>query len=141
MKNLRTLERIAGINGVGMVCEARRIDLGRIYDYVKNPKYIYGLTMQRVKTLDPDPNDKPLGFSGTYTFVLDYPLGGDYEFEHKLSPKMTALDICRLAAGDYSIVYRSPAKYGVWGHSISDLAFESIDINDTKHRITFGMGS
>ena len=142
MKNQQTLDRIAGINGAGMVCESRRIDLFRLYDNEENPKYDGGIVVSKAKNMaTPSEKDVPLGFSGTYTFILDYPLDGEVEFDHKLSPKMTALDICKLAAADYSVIYRSPGKYGVYGHSITDLAFEYLNINDTKRRVTFDVGS
>jgi len=103
----------------------------------------------------------PLGLSGEYTFVYDYPLSRVASFKHLLMPEFTGEDILVLARSDYEYIYEkeeqtagnpghipgmlnrqsSDGPYGIWGHDFSDLYFEVINIDATQMRITFGMGS
>lgn len=99
-------------------------------------------------------------FAGKYTFCYDYPLSRLVTFEHELTPEMTAGDILALARADYERIYREedggkdPGRvpgmlnrertngpYGIWGHVISDLYFESIKIDKARQQVDFDIGS
>jgi len=103
-----------------------------------------------------------LKLSGEYTFKYDYPLSNNAAFKHKLTNKMTAANILLTAKNDYARIYNeedtatkvkpglipgmlnrneTDGPYGIWGHSIGDLFFEGIKINEKKKEITFDIGS
>jgi hypothetical protein len=102
-----------------------------------------------------------LGLSGMYAFSYDYPLSVIATFEHQLTPETTGEDLLVLARGDYERIYneehsevgdpghipgmlnraQSNGTYGIWGHVLSDLYFEGVDIDTVARRITFSMGS
>jgi hypothetical protein len=46
----------------------------------------------------------------------------------------------REVARKYKEIYKKPGKYGIWGHSIDDLAFESVEIKKDG-RVVLGIGS
>lgn len=54
-------------------------------------------------------------------------------------PRMTLGYLLWQAARAYVSVYKEYKRYGVWGHHIGDLGFESLDIEDNVAR--FGIGS
>lgn len=98
---------------------------------------------------------------GVYTFMYDYPLDNGAYFTHDLTPDTTAHDILLLAQADYKRIYdeedaavghpgnipgmlnRSTSKgpYGIWGHDMSDLYFESINIDENLKQVEFDIGS
>jgi hypothetical protein len=98
---------------------------------------------------------------GTYTFVYDYPLKHVARFQHDLTPEMSKIDILLLGSVDYKTIYAledaasgktghipgmlnrqtSAGPYGIWGHDISDLYFESVDVNYGSRIVEFGIGS
>jgi hypothetical protein len=98
---------------------------------------------------------------GEFTFVYDYPLSGEARFAHTLV-RPTARELLRLGALDYQRIYDEEAasaspplpgggnlvnrpttkgKYGIWGHGIGDLAFESLEVYPLAKQIRFGIGS
>lgn len=97
--------------------------------------------------------------AGEYSFIYDYPLRTPAVMKHALTEFSTELMILSLAARDYEVIYRtedqakteqhhlllnrgaSNGPYGIYGHDISDLFFEGIDIDVEKRLITFTMGS
>lgn len=38
----------------------------------------------------------------------------------------------------YKIIYKSHAKWGVWGHAIGDLTFEIFELNDNIGYVAIG---
>lgn len=106
--------------------------------------------------------DKALGLeSGNYSFIFKYPLSVEVGFPHQLTPLSSVIDILLLARADYERIYKEedaavgPTKnipgmlnrassngpYGIWGHDISDLYFEGVNINKKKKIVDFSMGS
>ena len=78
--------------------------------------------------------EKPL----TGEVRLTYPLGVDVYLKIKNCASVGGLlwDISQV----YKNIYKDPEKYGVWGHGIGDLYFESITIF-CNGSIELGMGS
>lgn len=104
----------------------------------------------------------PLGLpEGEYEFRYDYPLRTTAKFKRKLTEKTSARNILRFGARDYKRIYdaedreagdpgyihgmfnreSSDGPYGIWGHYMGDLFFESIYIDPKRRVITFGVGS
>lgn len=103
----------------------------------------------------------PLGITGAFTFIYDYPLSREAKFIHPITPDMNGEDILVIARSDYETIYKdeeaaaghpgyipgmlnrstSAGPYGIWGHDFNDLYFEAIQINTKKMEIEFGMGS
>jgi len=99
--------------------------------------------------------------AGVYTFVYDYPLSRVATFTEALFPLTTLIDILLLGRTHYEAIYaaeartskdpgrvpgllnraRSTGSYGIWGHDLSDLYFESVEINPKTKHIEFGIGS
>jgi hypothetical protein len=108
-------------------------------------------------------SDEPIGIpSGEFTFIYDYPLSTEAKFKHELGLYTSIIDILLEARADYRAIYaiedaatgvavgtiagmvnraQSSGPFGVWGHVISDLYFEGVDIDLVTRRITFSMGS
>jgi len=106
-------------------------------------------------------DDTPLGLTGEYTFVYTYPLSAAARFNHPLITSAGSIDILLIAKADYEYIYaeedaacgetpnipgmlnrdRSEGPYGIWGHCLSDLYFEEIQIDSEKKIITFCIGS
>ncbi len=70
--------------------------------------------------------------------IIDYPLGQSYRFP--ITNADTIGELLWRIAQIYKRIYKSKAKYGVWGHAFDDLWFERVTIknNDT---ITLDIGS
>jgi len=104
----------------------------------------------------------PVGFKrGVYLFVFDYPLSREAHFPHELTPEMSWIDLLLLAQADYKEIYRredeecgptgnipgmlnrasSDGPFGIWGHDISDLYFESVEVDEERCIVNFGIGS
>jgi hypothetical protein len=99
--------------------------------------------------------------AGIYTFVYMYPLSNDAEFTHQLDGNTTLHDILLLVKADYTCIYKteedavgnpgtmpgmlnratSTGPYGIWGHDLSDLYVEGININMTTKTVMFDIGS
>lgn len=100
--------------------------------------------------------------TGVYVFTYDYPLNNKAVFEHVLNKSTTAADLLQFGKEDYQKIYaeedkttnREPGnipgmlnrnttdgKYGIWGHSLDDLYFEQISIDDEKKTVYFAIGS
>ncbi len=107
-------------------------------------------------------NGKPSDFPpGVYTFSYDYPLTKKATFTHKLSKKTSEVDLVVLGRDDYKRIYReeekdsgnpghipgmlnrrqSEGRYGIWGHDLSDLVFETVHIDTKKKTVRFSVGS
>jgi hypothetical protein len=107
-------------------------------------------------------SSEPVGFQkGVYTFVFDYPLSREAHFMHQLTPDMTWIDLLLLAKQDYEEIYRredeaagptgnipgmlnrasSDGPFGIWGHVMSDLYFESVEVDEGNFTVNFGIGS
>lgn len=98
---------------------------------------------------------------GEYTFVYTYPLSTTAKFTHKLVPESSAINVLLLARADYEAIYKaeddacgatanipgmlnrssSDGPYGIWGHDISDLYFECVEIDEATKTVSFGIGS
>jgi hypothetical protein len=97
----------------------------------------------------------PLDDTKTYTVTLTYPLGRRAVFavkpytrepirfngkiKRRWRPCMSVEYLIWQAARAYRRIYREHKRFGVWGHAIGDLWFESIQIDGRN--ITFGIGS
>jgi hypothetical protein len=106
-------------------------------------------------------DDTPLGLVGTYSFMYRYPLSVEVGIPHPLIRLTSAIDILLLAKKDYEDIYAaedaavgetpnipgmlnrdsSEGPYGIWGHCLSDLYFEQIEIDTEKKIIKFCIGS
>lgn len=106
--------------------------------------------------------DEPLNIpSDVYTFKYDYPLSVEVGIPHRIGPKTSIIGVLLLAQIDYKYIYaseeaavghpghitgmlnrrESAGPYGIWGHDLSDLYFESVEIDIEKKIVTFGIGS
>jgi hypothetical protein len=107
--------------------------------------------------------DQPLYLTGLYTFEYDYPLSERAAIQRQITRAMSVIDILILARHDYETIYaaedaatlsgatgyipgtlnrnRSSGPYGIWGHVLSDLYFEQVNINPDTSTISFGIGS
>ena len=103
----------------------------------------------------------PLNLHGIFSFVYDYPLRKEVSIPHLVGESWSAVDILEMASKDYQTIYaaedaavgptanipgmlnrqQSEGPYGIWGHDISDLYFEEIEINEANKIISFGIGS
>lgn len=63
------------------------------------------------------------------TIKFDYPLGGDYKLTFCRPTGFTYLDLMACVYKGYCKIYRDIRKYGVWGHSFSNLYLEGFIIN------------
>ncbi len=108
-------------------------------------------------------SDEPIGLPpGEFTFAYDYPLSKEVRFKHELGADASIIDILMEARADYLAIYsiedaftgeavgmipgtfnraQSDGPYGIWGHVMSDLYFEGVDIDMVARRITFSIGS
>lgn len=99
---------------------------------------------------------------GGYVFHYGYPLKVPQTREHEVVGRHGILavgDFLRPAALDYVEIYASVKRwepaggrsvrpalgeanpYGIWGHALSDLTFEFMEINPRTGDVTFGIGS
>jgi hypothetical protein len=106
--------------------------------------------------------DQPLYLTGLYTFEYDYPLKNKASFQRQITRAMSVIDILILARYDYERIYaaedaavgkptdyipgmlnrqQSSGPYGIWGHILSDLYFEQVNINPDTNTISFSIGS
>lgn len=99
--------------------------------------------------------------AGDYVFIYDYPLDREVRIQHTLTEETTPHDILLLGQTDYENIYKaeddavghpgnipgmlnrahSDGPIGIWGHDISDLYFEGINIRRKKMEIDFDIGS
>jgi hypothetical protein len=66
----------------------------------------------------------------TFKIKFDYPLNDEYYFNIYLGEFASVGELALKIARKYKQIYRYPAKYGIWGHSIKDLALSKITIFD-----------
>ena len=105
-------------------------------------------------------NTKLEEVSGDYVFKYTYPLRREATFKHSLQSP-TGAEILLLARADYEAIYKkeeeddcdpghvpgmlnraqSNGPYGIWGHDITDLYFETIHIDTVNKTISFVIGS
>lgn len=75
-----------------------------------------------------------------FTLIIDYPLEYPAKFVVKTGPNgMTRREFANVATQSYKKVYKTPIKYGVWGHSIDDLTIHTLYVQDDV--ITLGVDS
>lgn len=77
-----------------------------------------------------------------YEIVIDYPI--DKPFVRKINTGkfgMSLFSLLRRIGKYYQSIYNCEEKYGVWGHEITDLIIEGININHKKKLITLDIGS
>jgi len=79
----------------------------------------------------------------TYTFDLTYPLSKVARVTIKpytcnKREQMSVGYLLWQLARAYKAVYKKHKQYGVWGHAISDLAFESLEIKDNVGIVGIG---
>lgn len=78
--------------------------------------------------------------------TIDYPMDKSVTFKVKprldcLKEKYVSLGLFLLdVAKKYTEIYKKPKKYGIWGHHIDDLVFESVTVT-ADGRVTLGIGS
>ena len=78
----------------------------------------------------------------TYSLIIDYPLDKPAVFKIKTGKKgMSFLSLLNKIGIFYNRVYEDGHKYVVWGHDISDLSLEGIDINHKNKTISLYVGS
>lgn len=104
----------------------------------------------------------PLGIpAGDYTFVYQYPLEQPAEFKHPVTETASIIDIFLIGKADYEAIYKaeedavghpgnspgllnrasSHGPHGIWGHDLSDLFFEGLNVSIEAKTIKFVMGS
>jgi len=88
------------------------------------------------------PNKVVLSPNKRYTLVIDYPLNKTYRGT-VVSGKsgVTLKQLLDKIVAHYYKIYKSPSKYQIWGHAITDLAIESMNINHGRGIITLSVGS
>jgi hypothetical protein len=85
---------------------------------------------------------KTLPRNRTYELIIDYPLSIDAVYQIKTGKAgMSSFRLLKEIGKAYDDVYNNQEKYGVWGHSIDDLALEGIKINHNTKMITIYVGS
>lgn len=78
----------------------------------------------------------------TYCLTVDYPVQDDLQFPVKSGPSgMTTMGLIKRIIKIYQMIYKSPSKYKIWGHSLDDLVLEGINVNHKTKVITLGVGS
>lgn len=78
----------------------------------------------------------------TFELVIDYPVSTPAVYKIKTGKRGMGLGrLLRKIGEAYRRVYKAEAKYGVWGHYITDLAIEGINVNYKTKRITLDVGS
>ena len=78
----------------------------------------------------------------TYQVVIDYPLDAPVSFPVEVpGTGMTTMQLIDQIREIYRKIYKTPAKFRVWGHGIDDLWVEEIHINHEKGLINLRMGS
>lgn len=103
----------------------------------------------------------PLELDGDYWFLYRYPLSVKVAIPHLFTSQQSSIDILMLAKKDYQDIYAaedaavgktenipgmlnrdtSAGPYGIWGHCLSDLYFETIHIDNAEKIISFDIGS
>jgi hypothetical protein len=74
--------------------------------------------------------------------LLDYPLETPCLFAIELSsPSRGIVEICDAIVRQYALIYRTPERYGVWGHDMSDLIVEGLLYYPDENLIYAAMGS
>jgi hypothetical protein len=78
----------------------------------------------------------------TYYLEVDYPLDTTYKFKINTGKNgMSLVPLMKKIGEIYKGIYQKPDKYGIWGHHITDLALEGIDVNHDKKVIKLFIGS
>lgn len=80
-----------------------------------------------------------LRLEGEYTSQYCYPLSVQARFVHCLS-NPTKFEVLALTARDYESIYRADS-HGIWGHSMIDLVFANILVDDASKIIESSIGS
>lgn len=78
----------------------------------------------------------------TFELIIDYPISTWARYKLKTGKSGMGLGKLLGEIGKaYQKVYAAADKYGVWGHSIDDLAIEGINIDFVKKIIRLDVGS
>lgn len=115
-------------------------------------KTVAGLTQDQALTLlygrkGLDLYDSWIGYEPKdLRITIDYPLDKCFTWKMKptfdcLKEKYVSLGLFLLdVAKKYTEIYKKPKKYGIWGHHIDDLVFESVTVDENGH-VTLVIGS
>jgi len=77
-----------------------------------------------------------------YTLVIDYPLDKPYKgVVASGKGGMTLRRLLDTIVAHYYKVYKTPKKYQIWGHNITDLVIEAVNLNHRKGIIKLWVGS
>lgn len=108
-------------------------------------KYSYNVSVSTIANADRRFTNKFYpGYisSKPLTGTLDYPLDVKVTFPITAFNKRWGIsegDVLWCASKAYKQVYKNPDKYGVWGHSMNQLAFEGFRVKGNK--VKFDIGS
>ena len=87
-------------------------------------------------------NDLWLPPNRNYTLVIEYPLDDEYKFVIKTGKNgMGTICLLKYIYKFYKEIYKNEEKYGVWGHAISDLVIEQIQVSHKNKSIRIDVGS
>jgi hypothetical protein len=76
-----------------------------------------------------------------FTLTIDYPLTKPYVSTLNTEYGLTVQQVIDFIRDEYYNIYENPKKYGVWGHSLSDLYLEGITVDFDKKKISILVGS
>jgi hypothetical protein len=77
-----------------------------------------------------------------YKMFIDYPLDVPAVFTIKSGKNGIFQDkLVNIIVDKYREVYKNKAKYGIWGHGISDLFLEEVVVDYKAKEIRLGVGS
>lgn len=74
------------------------------------------------------PNKKLKQTYETLSINIDYPIRGTVQIKVKQASSLH--DILLPVSKAYEQIYQRAKEFGVWGHSINDLFFERVSINE-----------
>ena len=78
----------------------------------------------------------------TFELIIDYPVSTWARYKIRTGKKGMGLGkLLGVIGKSYEKVYAAETKYGVWGHYITDLAIEGIQIDFEKKVIRLDVGS
>lgn len=76
-----------------------------------------------------------------FTVIIDYPLEKPVTFKLNTQNGLTFKQLINEIRNFYKLIYKEPEKYEIWGHNISDLWIEKIQIEHQNNTITLVIGS
>lgn len=76
-----------------------------------------------------------------YTLTINYPLQEKYTHSFKTGKGMGLVPVLKQIYKAYQKIYKSPNKYGVYGHDITDLCLTQIKVDHNKKTIQINVDS